>query len=75
MKRSKNVLFRFDGVRLGSCVGLFVVDDGFGKVILGKSGETDIDLLVIGTSLETGGVTVEGMTVLVLLLFDADDEL
>jgi len=54
---------------------LFVVDDGFGKVILGKSGETDIDLLVIGTSLETGGVTVEGMTVLVLLLFDADDEL
>lgn len=35
---SKNVLFRFDDVRLidGVCVG----DDGIGKVILGVAGES-----------------------------------
>ena len=76
LKRSKNVLFRFDGVRLGNCVGLFDVADGVGRVILGNSAETDIDLLVAGTSREACGVDGEGMIVLELaLLFGVDDEL
>lgn len=75
MKRSKKVLFLFDGVRVGSVAGLVVESVEFGTAILGSSGDTDMDLFAIGASRDVWGVGLEGMRLLLLLLVVADDEL